>query len=159
MPFSALIRRLRPARSDERPALERFVRHACGAIERVRAMGRDWHDLVQLESDAERLANAAAVNRWELVRLLDHQGEPAPRPVAAAQRQVHAAVGDAARAFQLLANGHRSHKSDAVCTGQALLSDALAELDRAYERLAELRARLAPAPSAVPNVSRGSSAS
>jgi hypothetical protein len=56
---------------------------------------------------------------------------PVPRSLSSAHRNLHAHILNCARASQLLANGYRFHKSEAVCDGQALLvegADALAAL-------------------------------
>jgi hypothetical protein len=49
--------------------------------------------------------------------------------LAGVHRDVLNAVVGAARACQLLANGYRSHKSEAVCDGQALLVETVNEID------------------------------
>ena len=43
-------------------------------------------------------------------------------------RDVQNAVIGSARACQLLANGYRFHKSEAVCDGQALLVETVANI-------------------------------
>jgi hypothetical protein len=73
-----------------------------------------------------RLANVAAVNRWELMRLANEAEllEP-PRKLGSVHRDMQEAVIGAARACQLLANGYRFYKSEAVCDGQALLVETV----------------------------------
>jgi hypothetical protein len=97
--------------------------------ERLRQIFDDWVALREIEPDNARLANAAAVNRWELMRLAKRSEslEP-PRPLASTKRDIHEAVLASARACQLLANGYRFHKSEAVCDGQALLVETVQEL-------------------------------
>ena len=94
--------------------------------DRVRAIFDDWGTLREVESDNARLANAAAVNRWELMRMAREveQLEP-PRSLSSVHRDVHNATVGCARACQLLANGYRFHKSEAVCDGQALLVETV----------------------------------
>jgi hypothetical protein len=96
----------------------------------VRAVFDDWVAVREVETDNSRLANTAAVNRWELMRLVREVDslEP-PRSLAGVHRDVLNAVVGAARACQLLANGYRSHKSEAVCDGQALLVETVNEID------------------------------
>jgi hypothetical protein len=97
---------------------------------RVRAVFDDWVAVREIEPDNGRLANTAAVNRWELMRLVrEAEALEPPRSLAGLHRDVLNAVIGAARACQLLANGYRSHKSEAVCDGQALLVDTVNEID------------------------------
>ena len=86
----------------------------------------NWVRMREIEPDNMRLANAAAVNRWELMRLAREaeQLEP-PRKLAGVHRDVQETVVSAARACQLLANGYRFYKSEAVCDGQALLLETV----------------------------------
>jgi hypothetical protein len=147
MSLSAFIQRLRPDTTEEVLALVEYQRHASTVVERVRAMGDEWQARTQLESDSERLGNAAAVNRWELARLIERQQqEPAPRLATTAARHLRIALHELTRSFHLLANGHRSHKSDAVCDGQALLVQALADLDDAHKELTAVQIRFSGAP-------------
>lgn len=96
----------------------------------------DWLSLREIESDNFALANAAAVSRWELMRLARAAEalEP-PRSWASIHRDVHNAVLGSARACQLLANGYRGHKSEAVCDGQALLMDSVADINALLDQL------------------------
>lgn len=97
--------------------------------DRLRAMFDDWTALREIESDNARLANAAAVNRWELMRVAhDVEQIDPPRSLSSVHRDVHNAVVGCARACQLLANGYRVHKSEAVCDGQALLVETIADI-------------------------------
>jgi hypothetical protein len=97
--------------------------------DRLQAIFDEWSALREVESDYARLANAAAVNRWELMRMARdaHQLKP-PRSLANVHRDVQNAVVGCARACQLLANGYRFHKSEAVCDGQALLVETVADI-------------------------------
>ena len=51
-----------------------------------------------------------------------------PRKLANTHRQVQEAIIASARACQLLANGYRFYKSEAVCDGQALLVETVQDL-------------------------------
>jgi hypothetical protein len=53
-------------------------------------------------------------------------------------RDVQNALIGSARACQLLANGYRFHKSEAVCDGQALLVETVRDID---ELLAQIQTR------------------
>jgi hypothetical protein len=95
-----------------------------------------WVALRQIEPDHARLANASAVYRWELMRMAkDMEQVDTPRSLASIQRDVQNAVTSAARACQLLANGYRSHKSEAVCDGQALLLETAQEIQQLLSQL------------------------
>ena len=100
----------------------------------------DWLKLREVEADYGQLANAAAVNRWELMRLAREaeQFSP-PRSIMSLHRDIHNAVIGGARACQLLANGYRSHMSEAVCDGQMLLLETVTEIN---ELVAQLQMRI-----------------
>ena len=127
---------LRPQTLQQQRALHLYVAEVQEVVTRVNTVFDEWNTLREVEPDNERLANAAAVNRWELMRLA-RQAEQfdAPRAVLGIQREVHNAVVGAARASQLLANGYRSHKSEAVCDGQALLVEVVADLHALLDQL------------------------
>ena len=129
MALGALLDRLRPSRPDERRAQRAYCEHIYAIARRVRVIFDDWVQLREVEPDNMRLANAAAVDRWELMRLSKTvERLHAPRPASGNQRAVQEALVGAARACQLLANGYRSHKSEAVCDGQALLVESVEAL-------------------------------
>ncbi len=97
--------------------------------DRLQAIFEDWSALREVERDYARLANAAAVNRWELMRMARDANElEPPRSLSNVHRDVQNAVVGCARACQLLANGYRFHKSEAVCDGQALLVETVADI-------------------------------
>ncbi len=88
-----------------------------------------WVAQREIEPDYARLANTAAVNRWELMRLRKRAERlHAPRGLQRAHEDLLTAVTASARACQLLANGYRFHKSEAICDGQALFVETLDEL-------------------------------
>jgi hypothetical protein len=121
---------LRPNSIPDEHAERLYRARAQQLASRVRAVFDDWVAVREVEPDNSRLANTAAVNRWELMRLVSEVEhlEP-PRSLAGVHRDVLNAVIGAARACQLLANGYRSHKSEAVCDGQALLVETVNEID------------------------------
>jgi hypothetical protein len=119
---------------------QRAQRLYMGRVQEIAARVCDvfetWNTLREVEPDNERLANAAAVNRWELMRLSkDAEHLVPPRTMLGTQRDLHNAVLGAARACQLLANGYRSHKSEAVCDGQALLVEVVGDVNVLVEQL------------------------
>jgi hypothetical protein len=127
LPLLALLKRIRPPNRAETHVLGAYRVHVQDLAARVRGACETWDRLRQIEPDNARLANMAAVNRWELLRLLGQlERRRAPRMVRHLHADLADALSDAARAWQLLANGYRSHKSEAVCDGQALLVEAAA---------------------------------
>jgi len=124
--LGSILHLLRPHTLHEQRAQRAYRAEVDRIAGRMRTALDDWVRLRELEPDNMRLANAAAVNRWELMRLANEaeQLEP-PRLLASIHREVHEAVISAAHACQLLANGYRFYKSEAVCDGQALLIESV----------------------------------
>jgi hypothetical protein len=134
--LAAFLRIRRPRSFPEQPAERAYAARIQHVGNRLRTMFDEWLELREVESDYAELANAAAVNRWELLRLArDFQAQDPPRSLAGEHRQVQGALIDAARACQLLANGYRFHKSDAICDGQALLLEMVANLSELAAQL------------------------
>ena len=122
-----LLKRIGSPRRAETHVLGAYRLRVLDAAEHVRRACEAWDGLRQIEPDNARLANTAAVNRWELMRLLRQlERLHVPSMVSKLHKELSAALHDAARAWQLLATGYRSHKSEAVCDGQALLVEAAA---------------------------------
>lgn len=139
MALATFLQLLRPRSLQDQRAQRMYSAHARQIATRLRAIFDDWVAMRELEPDNGRLANTAAVNRWELMRLArEVEGLDPPRSLIGMHRDVQNAVINAARACQLLANGYRFHKSEAVCDGQALLVDTLQEFD---ELVAQLQMR------------------
>jgi len=124
--LGSILHLLRPQTLQERRAQRVYQTQVQEIASRIRVAFDDWVRMREIEPDNTRLANAAAVNRWELMRLASEAEllEP-PRKLANVHRDVLDAVVAAARACQLLANGYRSHKSEAVCDGQAMLLESV----------------------------------
>jgi hypothetical protein len=121
---------------EDQRAIRIYRSEAEDVFVRVHEMFDGWLRLREYESDNFELANAAAVNRWELMRLVklvERLGPP--RSLTGVHRELQNAIVGAARAWQLLANGYRSHKSVAVCDGQALLVETVADLSELIDRL------------------------
>jgi hypothetical protein len=105
---------------------------------RIRTIRDEWVLLCNLERDRERLANAAAVFRWELARLAPRLGEVSiPELAATAHRDLQDALSGATRGCQLLATGHRSYNSGSVCDGQSLLVESADLVERVMQRIHE----------------------
>jgi hypothetical protein len=124
--LGSILQLLRPQTLQDQRAQRVYTAEVQHIAERMRVAFDDWVRMREVEPDNMRLANAAAVNRWELMRLANEaeQLEP-PRKLTSAHRDVQETVVAAARACQLLANGYRFYKSEAVCDGQALLLETV----------------------------------
>jgi hypothetical protein len=134
--LASFLQLLRPISLPEQRAQRAYQNEVEDVVKRVQTIFEAWLDLREHESDNSELANVAAVNRWELMRLaksIEHLS--APRSLSGIQRELHNAVVGAARACQLLANGYRGHKSEAVCDGQALLVETVADLSALSDQL------------------------
>jgi hypothetical protein len=134
--LATFLQLLRPQTLQDQRALRVYRSEVQQVAERMRAAFDGWIHLREVEPDHARLANAAAVSRWELMRLAQQieQLDP-PRSLSNIQRDVHNAVVGCARACQLLANGYRFHKSEAVCDGQALLIETVKDISDLVEQL------------------------
>ena len=139
MALATFLQLLRPQTLQEQRAIRGYRAQVQQMADRLQAIFDEWGALREVEPDYARLANAAAVNRWELMRMARdaHQLEP-PRSLANVHRDVQNAVVGCARACQLLANGYRFHKSEAVCDGQALLVETVADI---ADLLAQIQTR------------------
>jgi hypothetical protein len=128
--IATFLQLLRPQSLEDQHAIRVYQGHVQTIATQVRQVFDSWVALREIEPDYARLANTAAVNRWELMRLAKQTERlQAPRPLTGAHRHILAAVSSSARACQLLANGYRFHKSEAICDGQALLVETVQELD------------------------------
>ena len=140
MALATFLQLLRPpSLVHEQRAQRQYRTEAQNIAARLRRIFDDWLALREVEPDYAHLANVAAVNRWELMRLArEAEGLEPPRSMAGMHREIHNDVIGAARACQLLANGYRFHKSEAVCDGQALLVETVTDIS---ELVAQLQMR------------------
>jgi len=134
--LATFLQLLRPTSIQDQRAQAIYRSEAEDVAGRVHEIFDSWLQLREHASNNFELANAAAVNRWELMRLarLTEHLSP-PRSLNGTHRDLHNAVVGAARACQLLANGYRGHKSEAVCDGQALLVETVADLSELIDQL------------------------
>lgn len=124
--LASLLQLRRPHTLEQERAERMYAAEVREVLERIRQTYDDWAALREVELDNARLANAAAVHRWALMRLAARVNELSPpRSLTTVQRDLYGAVLTCARACQLLANGYRFHKSEAVCDGQALLVETV----------------------------------
>jgi hypothetical protein len=127
--LASFLQLLRPQSLDQQHTMRVYRAHVQAIGERVREVFDGWVAQREIEPDYARLANAAAVNRWELMRLKKRADRlHPPRGLSRTHEDLLTAVTASARACQLLANGYRFHKSDAICDGQALFVETLDEL-------------------------------
>jgi len=136
MALASFLHLRKPQTLQEQRAERLYVAQVREIAARVTRVFDEWGALRETEPDNERLANSAAVNRWELM-LLAKEAErlTPPRTMLTTHRDLHNAVIGAARACQLIANGYRAYKSEAVCDGQALLVDVLEDVNELVEQL------------------------
>jgi len=128
--IATFLQLLRPQTLEDQREQRIYSTQVLNVITQIREVFDGWNSTREIEPDYARLANTAAVNRWELMRLAAQVEEmQAPRLLSGAHRNVLAAVTSSARACQLLAVGYRFHKSDAICDGQALLLETVEGLD------------------------------
>ncbi len=95
------------------------------ALDRAEQWYSEWFEQSALFADSERLANVAAIHRWEAATLgqgLERLAPPAA--LARAHADLVSAVQMASRAAQLLSGGSRFHNANAVCDGQTLLEES-----------------------------------
>jgi hypothetical protein len=134
--LATFLQSLRPISLEEQRVQRVYRVEVEKVATRVREIYDDWLVLREHQSDNFELANAAAVHRWELSRLSKTLEElSAPRSWTSVHRDLLNAVAGTARACQLLANGYRAHKSVAVCDGQALLVESVADLSALRDQL------------------------
>jgi hypothetical protein len=134
--LATFLQLLRPTSLQEQRAQRAYRAEVQHIASRMHAIFNDWLSLREVESANSKLANAAAVHRWELMRLArTAEALEPPRSWSGIHRDVHAVVLDSARACQLLANGYRGYKSEAVCDGQALLLDSVADINALLDQL------------------------
>jgi hypothetical protein len=134
--LATFLQSLRPTSVEEQRLQRAYRAEVEKLATRVREIYDEWLVLREHESDNFELANAAAVHRWELMRLSRSLDElAAPRSWTGVHRDLQNAVAGTARACQLLANGYRGHKSVVVCDGQALLVESVADLSALLDQL------------------------
>ncbi len=137
MAIATFLQLLRPQNLEDQRAIRVYRAHVQGISNQIHQVFDAWVALREIEPDYARLANTAAVNRWELMRLAKQTERlQPPRIVGGTHRHILAAVTSSARACQLLANGYRFHKSEAICDGQALLVETVEDLDELLLQIA-----------------------
>ena len=127
---------LKPQTLEEQRAQHAYIAQVQRVSERICRVFDDWNARREVEADEERLANTAAVNRWELMVLAREAEEfVPPRSMLNIHRNLDTTLKSAARACQLLASGYRSHKAHTVCDGQALLIQVVGDVNALVAQL------------------------
>lgn len=111
-------------------------------LERAELLYQEWLEHAAALDGADRLANLAAIHRWQAATMrqaLDRVTPPAL--VAHHHADLVAALAMAARAAQLLSGGSRFHNASAVCDGQTLLESSR---ERRRTAVAAIRRALGP---------------
>lgn len=138
MPSLSLLKRFHSPSAVELDAARAARSSVEDPVQQLLDLGDGWLSLLEYEHESERLANAASINRWQSLRLAEQAAETKPPELLLSlHREVMALLSDAGRAFQLLATGHRFHKTEAVCDGQTLLVASLSSARRVLRSLDE----------------------
>jgi hypothetical protein len=110
------------------PTLEELAGYADRVfpdLERAEALYQDWFEQSALFIDNEKLANGAAIHRWETARMSRMLKQVLPPSVLAQpHHDLIASLSQASRAAQLLSSGSRFHNASAVCDGQMMLEES-----------------------------------
>jgi hypothetical protein len=134
--IATFLQLLRPQTLEDQRAQRMYRGQVVDVVTQIRQIFDKWVALREIEPDYARLANTAAVNRWELMRLVERiERVQPPRLLNGAHRAMVRTVTASARACQLLAVGYRFHKSEAICDGQALLLETVQDLDALIVRV------------------------
>lgn len=120
--LTRLVRR-QPAPPAE--VLDPYAASVLPLVDRAEALFHQWFEYTALVADSEKLANAAAIHRWEaatMARSLERITPPAE--LVHDHARLVAAIHLASRASQLLSSGSRYHNANALCEGQMLLTES-----------------------------------
>ena len=117
-----LVRRRPPPPAD---LLDPYADAVLPLADRAETLYHQWFEHTALVSDSEKLANAAAIHRWEsatLARRLERVNPPTE--LEGDHARLVEAIQLASRASQLLSSGSRYHNANALCEGQMLLTES-----------------------------------
>lgn len=133
-----------PAPSDEEwAAYDAEVRPV---LERAELLYQEWLEHAAALDGADRLANLAAIHRWQAATMRQAlERVTPPALVAHHHADLVAAFAMAARAAQLLSGGSRFHNASAVCDGQTLLESSRERRRAAAAAIRRARGRRAGA--------------
>jgi hypothetical protein len=129
------------------PELLAYLDQVVPNIERAEHLYHEWFEQVSLFVDNEKLANGAAIHRWETATMSQRLARlQAPPILAHPHAEIVAALRLASRAAQLLSNGSRFHSANAVCDGQTLLEESRERRLAATRAMQRVLERFAPTP-------------
>jgi hypothetical protein len=112
-----------PVLSDE--AVRGYVQVALDLLARCEELHERWLVALDEQRRNERLANAAAVYRWQLTAVLARlEALPVPSTLQAWHDALLEALGAASRGTHLLSHGYRFHVVRTICDGGLLLEEA-----------------------------------
>ena len=125
-PLAALGRLLSRGGAPSHEELASYASEVLPALFRSEELYQQWFQQPTLVGgDNERLANVAAIHRWEAGTMHRSLNEVQPPSILArAHSELVVALLTASRAAQLLSNGSRFHNANAVCDGQNLLEES-----------------------------------
>jgi len=116
------------------PALARYLEALAACTGAIMALHQRWQLEQATHDDSERLANTAAILRWEFNQLARaHAGREAPPQARQLHAEVEQSLLTAQRACQMLSNGYRFHNLDKICDGGELLDQAQQIVASAHE--------------------------
>jgi hypothetical protein len=112
-----------PVLGDE--AVRGYVQVALDLLARWEELHERWLIALDEQRRTERLANAAAVYRWQLNAVLARiEALPVPSTLRTWHDALLEALGAASRGTHLLSHGYRFHVVRTICDGGVLLEDA-----------------------------------
>lgn len=113
------------------PECAAYLQAVLPVLDTASRLYASWLESTREERDQERLANMAAVLRWELAGLLSDLMElTPPAPVTQHHRDLAQSLGRAVRAAHMLAYGYRFCNFGRLCDGQTGLQDSMAAVQR-----------------------------
>ncbi|MFN8526436.1 MAG: hypothetical protein U0821_25325 [Chloroflexota bacterium] len=95
------------------------------ALDRAEALYAEWFRQAAAFEEPVRMANSAAIHRWEAATL-GHTLDvlPVPPILVPAHNVAVEGLALASKAAQLLSSGTRFHNTSAICDGQLMLEDS-----------------------------------
>jgi hypothetical protein len=123
-----------PVLGDE--AVRGYVQVALDLLARWEELHERWLVALDEQRRTERLANAAAVYRWQLNAVLARfEALPVPSALRAWHDALLEALGAASRGTHLLSHGYRFHVVRIICDGGLLLEEAREQEQAARDAL------------------------
>ena len=151
-PLAWLVRLVRRRPAPPPDVLDPYAAAVLPLTDRAEALYHEWFEHTALVADSEKLANAAAIHRWEAATLARRlEGIAPPAELEDDHDRLVEAVHLASRAAQLLSSGSRYHNANALCEGQMLLTESRSRQLKALARLRRFLAERPPAAEQPPD--------